>query len=113
MDYNTTGDGAITALQMLAIMCKTGKPLSELSAAIPIYPQVLINVPVPKPRNIEDFPEIISVIKKAEKKLDSGRILVRPSGTEPKIRVMVEGDDIQNIRAIAEEIAEVIKSKMA
>jgi len=112
MDYNTTGDGAITALQILAIMCKTGKTLSELSSAIPIYPQVLVNVPVPKPRRIEDFPEVVTAVKKAEKKLQGGRILVRPSGTEPKMRIMVEGDDMDEIKTIADEIAELIKSKM-
>ncbi len=113
MDYNTTGDGAITALQVLAIISKTGKTLSELASVISIYPQVLVNVPVSKPKSIENFPDIITTIKKAEKKLNSGRILVRPSGTEPKIRVMLEGDNMHDITAIAEEIAEVIKSKMA
>ena len=113
MDYNTTGDGAITALQLLAIMCKTGKPLSRLSSAISIYPQVLVNVPVPKPKSIEKFPAVMTAIKNAEKKLGSGRILVRPSGTEPKIRVMVEGNNMRKITAIAEELAKVIKSNMA
>jgi phosphoglucosamine mutase len=113
MDYNTTGDGAITALQVLAIMCKTKKKLSELAAGIPTYPQVLKNIPVREPKNIEKIPEISSAIKKAEKGLRGGRILVRPSGTEPKIRVMVEGKDMEEIEAVAEDLAEVIKSKMA
>ncbi len=113
MDYNTTGDGAITALQVLAVMCKSGKPLSQLASGIPIYPQVLLNVPVPKPKSIEKFPPVMNAIKKAERKLHSGRILVRPSGTEPKIRVMVEGSNMHKITAIAEELAGVIKSHMA
>jgi len=113
MDHNTTGDGAITALQVLAIICKTGKTLSRLSSNIPIYPQVLVNVPVSKPQKIEKFPSVISAIKKAERELKSGRILVRPSGTEPKIRVMVEGNNMHKITAVAEEIAQVIKSNMA
>ncbi|MDP3297357.1 MAG: phosphoglucosamine mutase [Thermodesulfovibrionia bacterium] len=113
MDHNTTGDGAISALQVLAVMCKTGKPLSKLASGIPIYPQVLLNVPVPKPKSIEKFPAVMSAIKKAEHQLKSGRILVRPSGTEPKIRVMVEGSSMHKITAIAEGIAEVIKSNMA
>ena len=113
MDHNTTGDGAISALQVLAVMCKTGKPLSKLASGIPIYPQVLLNVPVPKPKSIEKFPAVMSAIKKAEKELRSGRILVRPSGTEPKIRIMVEGSSMHKITAIAEELAEVIKSNMA
>jgi len=112
LDLNTTGDGPITALQILSIMCRREKSLSELASFIPIYPQILLNVAVQKPRDIDEFPPIVSAIKKAEKKLDSGRILVRPSGTEPKIRVMVEGDNMDTISAIAEEIAEVIKSNM-
>ena len=113
MDYNTTGDGAITALQVLAVMCKTGKPFSKLASVVPIYPQILVNVPVQKPRSIEKFPAVVAAIKKAEKKLGSGRILVRPSGTEPKVRVMIEGNNMHKITGIAEEIAEVIKLKMA
>ena len=113
MDHNTTGDGAISALQVLAVMCKTGKPLSKLASGIPIYPQVLLNVPVPKPKSIEKFPAVMSAIKKAEKELRSGRILVRPSGTEPKIRIMVEGSSMHKITALAEELAEVIKLNMA
>ena len=109
MDHNTTGDGAISALQVLAVMCKTGKPLSKLASGIPIYPQVLLNVPVPKPKSIEKFPAVMSAIKKAEHQLKAGRILVRPSGTEPKIRIMVEGSSMHKITALAEELAEVIK----
>ncbi len=112
LDYNTTGDGAISALQVLAVMTKTGKPLSKLASKVPIYPQVLINVTVPKPKNIEKFPKVVKAVKAAEKKLKSGRILVRPSGTEPKIRVMIEGDDMKKIQAVAEEVAEVIKTEM-
>jgi phosphoglucosamine mutase len=112
MDYNTTGDGAITALQVLAVMCKRGKTLSELVSAIPTYPQVLINVPVSKPQSIEKFPAVVSAVKKAEKKLKSGRILVRPSGTEPKVRVMVEGTNMHKITNIAEEVAQAIRAHM-
>ncbi|MBI5055705.1 MAG: phosphoglucosamine mutase [Nitrospirae bacterium] len=112
LDHNTTGDGPITALQILSVMCRRQKSLSELACNIPIYPQVLINVPVAKSKHMDDFPEIAAMIKKAEKKLDSGRILVRPSGTEPKIRVMVEGDDMDSIKTIAGEVAEVIRKKM-
>lgn len=112
LDYNTTGDGAITALQVLSVISRTGKTLSELASAIPIYPQVLVNVRVQKPSGIERFPLVTAAIKKAEKRLKGGRILVRPSGTEPKIRVMVEGDDMAVITEIAEDIAEVIKSSM-
>jgi len=112
LDYNTTGDGPVTALQVLSVMCRRGKSLSNLASSIPIYPQVLLNVPVRRHKTIEEFPSIGAAVKKAEKKLTSGRILVRPSGTEPKVRVMVEGDNMDEITAIAEEIAEVIKSNM-
>ncbi len=112
LDLNTTGDGPITALQILSVMSRREKKLSELASQIPIYPQILINVTVNRKRDIDDFPKIKNAIKKAEKKLKSGRILVRPSGTEPKIRVMVEGDNMDDITAIAEDIAEVIKTNM-
>ncbi len=112
LDYNTTGDGPITALQILSIMCQREKRLSELTANIPIYPQVLINVPVQKPQSLEEYPNIISAIKKADKNLQNGRILVRPSGTEPKIRIMVEGDNMDHITEIAGDIADIIKSNM-
>jgi len=113
LDCNTTGDGPITALQILSVMCRREKRLSELASYIPIYPQVLVNVPVRKTKNIEDFPAVMTTIKKVEKKLTGGRVLVRPSGTEPKIRVMVEGDNMDDITAAAEEIAGVIKSNMS
>jgi phosphoglucosamine mutase len=112
LDYNTTGDGPITALQVLSVMIRSEKNLSELTADIPIYPQVLLNVPVRNPRTMKEYPGIISAIKKAEKQVNSGRILVRPSGTEPKVRVMVEGNQIDEISAVAEEVAEVIKKNM-
>lgn len=113
LDYNTTGDGAVCALQVLAVMTKAGKPLSSLASQVPIYPQVLINVSVPKPKKIEKFPKVVQAVEDAEKRLKGGRILVRPSGTVPKIRVMVEGDDMKKIKKIAEEVAEVIKSEMS
>ncbi|MBI4843998.1 MAG: phosphoglucosamine mutase [Nitrospirae bacterium] len=113
LDYNTTGDGAVCALQVLAVMTKAGKPLSSLASQVPIYPQVLINVSVPKPKKIEKFPKVVQAVEDAEKCLKGGRILVRPSGTVPKIRVMVEGDDMKKIKKIAEEVAEVIKSEMS
>ncbi len=113
LDHNTTGDGPITALQVLSIMCRRKKTLSNLASYIPIYPQVLINVPVKKSKDMKDFPSISAAIKRAEKKLKNGRILVRPSGTEPKIRVMIEGDKMDDITTMAEEIAEVIRKHMS
>lgn len=113
LDHNTTGDGPITALQILSIMCRRGKTLSALASCVPIYPQILVNVPVRKSKNMEDFPSITTAIKKAEKQLESGRILVRPSGTEPKIRVMIEGDNMDAITNMAEKIAGVIRKNMS
>lgn len=114
LDHNTTGDGAITALQILSVMCRTGKNLSELASRIPIYPQVLVNVRVSKPKKIDRVTPVVSAIKGAEKMLRArgGRILVRPSGTEPKIRVMVEGDDMAWIQKVAADVADVIRRKM-
>jgi phosphoglucosamine mutase len=93
-------------------MCESGKPLSSLVSGIEIYPQVLVNVKVAKPKKIERYPSLITAIRKAQKGLVNGRILVRPSGTEPKIRVMVEGDDMDTIKDIAGGIAEAIKRIM-
>jgi len=110
LDYNTTGDGAITALQVLSIMCKEGKRLSELSSCVTIYPQVLVNVNVSKASSIDKFHEIEETIKRF--KIKDGRILVRPSGTEPKIRIMVEGNEKEKIEAIAHEIADIVSAKV-
>jgi phosphoglucosamine mutase len=112
-DYNTTGDGPITALQLLYLMSKKGKLLSELTAEIDLYPQVLLNVEVIKGRNYKEYPEIMKVIDASASQLgNKGRVLVRASGTEPKIRVMVEGEDHGLTKAIAEEIAGTIRKRM-
>lgn len=112
-DYNTTGDGPITALQVLYLMKKKGKSLSELTKDIELYPQVLLNVPVFSKKDFRNIPEITDSIDKALKRLgDRGRILVRPSGTEPKIRVMVEAEVKEIAEDVAEGIAKVIKKKI-
>ncbi|MBI3592491.1 MAG: phosphoglucosamine mutase, partial [Nitrospirae bacterium] len=90
-DYNTTGDGPVTALQILHLMRKKNKLLSELTGDIELYPQVLLNVPISEKKDIKKVPEITKAVDQATDKLGTkGRILVRPSGTELKIRVMVE-----------------------
>ncbi len=110
LDHNTTGDGILAGLQLLAIMIKKKKPLSELAAIMTSYPQVLENVRMATkiaPEQIGGFPE---ALKKAEEKLGRrGRLLVRPSGTEPVIRVMAEGEDEQEIRTIALELCDIIR----
>ena len=110
LDYNTTGDGTLAALQLLAIMIRKRKPLSELAAIMTTFPQILENVRMAvriAPEQIPGFPE---ALRACEQRLGSrGRILVRPSGTEPVIRVMTEGEDEREIAAIAHELCDVIR----
>ncbi len=113
LDLNTTGDGPITAMQVLSVMKKKAMKLSKLASEIKLYPQVLMNVEVAKRQDIRAVPEIEQAIKSAEKYLgSSGRILVRASGTEPKIRVMLEGKDLKTITKLGRDISKVIKEKM-
>ena len=113
LDYNTTGDGPLTALQVLHLMKKRDAALSQLSSEIKLYPQILINVVIEHKQDIKAFPEIEDAIRSAEKKLaGKGRVLVRPSGTEPKIRVMLEGQDLRLIKKLGNHIAKVIREKM-
>src|SRR4030067_356843 len=110
LDYNTTGDGIITTLQILALMNNTKKKLSELSSCMTIFPQVLLNVRVKEKKEFSSIPEVSKVIKNCEDQLkDRGRILVRYSGTEPVARVMIEGESEGKIKIMAEEIAGTIK----
>ena len=111
-DYNTTGDGPITALQLLYLMRRKNRLLSEMTAGIYLYPQVLTNIVVAKGKIYKDHPDVVKVINDCTRKLgDKGRILVRPSGTEPKIRVMVEGEEYGFTKAIADEIVGVIRKR--
>lgn len=114
-DHASTGDGQLTALQLLAVMKRTGKKLSELAAEMEVFPQVLINVRIPRIGAVDcsEDEDIKRAIDAASNKLgDEGRVLVRTSGTEPLIRVMLEGRDKAKIQILAEEIAEVIKNKV-
>jgi len=109
LDHQTTGDGIVTALQVLSVMKRTGRKLSTLARAMKSYPQVLVNIRVAERRPLEDFPAIVKAITAAEKKLGkSGRVLVRWSGTEPKVRVMVEGARKAQTAALANGIAETV-----
>ncbi|MEW6003063.1 MAG: phosphoglucosamine mutase [Nitrospirota bacterium] len=113
LDHNTTGDGPLTAIQVLHLMKKRNSTLSKLASEIKLYPQILKNVEVEHKHDIKTIPEIEEAVKKAEETLaGNGRILVRPSGTEPKIRVMIEGRDLKLIKKLAEDISRVIKEKM-
>jgi len=109
-DYNSTGDGLLCGLQALAIMRRTGRPLSELAAGLEHFPQVLLNVEVAEKRPLEELPVVTEAIRKVEEELAGrGRVLIRYSGTEPKVRVMVEGEDEQVVRDHAEELADLLQ----
>lgn len=109
LDKTTTGDGLITALQVLAVMKKTGKPLSELAAGMSKYPQKMLNVRTSKRLDPASSAAIQRAIRQAEGELkDSGRVVLRASGTEPVIRVMVEGRDEHQVLKLAERLAAVV-----
>lgn len=113
LDYNTTGDGLLTAVQLLSIMKQRGKPLSELAALMTRYPQILKNVRVQTKSGWEDNTLIMAAIAAGEAELgDEGRILVRPSGTEPLIRVMAEGPDLEQLQRIVDDIAAIVEHEM-
>jgi phosphoglucosamine mutase len=113
LDHNTTGDGLITALQALAIMRRTGKPLSQLVAGFQRFPQVLLNVAVAEKRPFDQLPAVAEALRKVEAELGrSGRVLLRYSGTEPKARVMVEGEDEHRVREIAEDLANLVRRQL-
>jgi phosphoglucosamine mutase len=111
--HSTTGDGILAALQVLAVMVEEKKPLSELARTMTRYPQVLVNVQVAKKEPLDSMPRVQAAIAGAEAALGAdGRVLVRYSGTENKVRVMVEGPDDKSIRAHADEIASVLKQAL-
>lgn len=113
MDHHTTGDGIISALQILSVMVKEGKKLSELKGVMDVYPQVLLNVKVKERKRIEDIPQICQQIKIVEEKLkDRGRVYVRYSGTEPVVRILIEGIDKNEISPMADKIAETIGNSL-
>ncbi len=113
LDHHTTGDGIITALQVLAAMKKTQKPLSELARVMKVYPQNLINIDVKSKPELSTVPEIAQVINNVEARLgDSGRVLVRYSGTQNMCRVMVEGPTEEQTERYCKQIAEVIRGRI-
>jgi len=110
LDHNTTGDGLLTGLQVLATMRRKDCPLSELVADLEHFPQVLINVRVKEKRPIEDFPSVCEAVQRVEKALDGrGRVLIRFSGTEALLRIMVEGEDESRVAEDAEQIDESVR----
>ena len=113
LDHATTGDGCLSALQVLAVMLRAGRPLSELAAIMERYPQVLLNMRVREKRPIDSLGQVTTAIRSAEKSLgDGGRVLVRYSGTEPKVRIMVEGEDKGVIQGYADDIAAAFRAEL-
>jgi phosphoglucosamine mutase len=110
LDYNTTCDGMLTALQVLAIMKQKERPLDEMAKVMEPLPQVLHNVKVKEKKNLSDFPEIEKRIREIEKTLgQSGRLLIRYSGTEPLLRIMIEGEDETRLHRFAQDLVELVE----
>lgn len=110
LEHHTTGDGIITALQLLAAMRREGRRLSELASLMTLFPQKIVNVPVARKPPIEEIPELHAAIRSAEAELgERGRVLVRYSGTEPLCRIMVEGPDDETVDRLANALAEKVK----
>lgn len=115
LDENTTGDGLLSALHLLQVLVDTKKPLSELATIMEVLPQALVNAKVPndKKNNYMENPQIADAIDALTKKFaGEGRVLIRPSGTEPLVRVMIEGRDQNRIQEEAEKLAALIESAM-
>ena len=115
LDDNTTGDGLLSALHLLKVLVETKKPLSELASVMEVLPQALVNAKVPnhKKESYMEYPEIADAIAVLEKKFNGeGRVLIRPSGTEPLVRVMIEGKDQKVIDEEAKKLAELITNTM-
>lgn len=111
-DWATTGDGLLTALQLLYVMKETGKKLSELAAEVQIYPQKLVNIPVADKIAIQQDPAVIAKIAEVEMKMaGDGRVLVRASGTESLLRVMAEAPTVEQVDEYVEEIAAVVRAR--
>lgn len=110
LNHSTTGDGLLTALKLLSVIKEEGKPLSRLAAQMDKLPQILENVRVEDKNRVMESPVLRDAVKSAEAKLAGrGRVLVRPSGTEPLVRVMAEGKDIKTLRMLVDEIVTVVK----
>ncbi|BEQ16269.1 phosphoglucosamine mutase [Desulfoferula mesophila] len=113
LDHNTTGDGIASALQVLSVMVQTGKKLSELKAIMTRLPQVLINVPVSRKPPIAEMPRLVKAMQAQEERLgDEGRLLLRYSGTESKLRIMVEASDSDLMDQVAGELKQVVLKEL-
>ncbi|MEV7381852.1 phosphoglucosamine mutase [Streptomyces lydicus] len=113
LDHATTGDGTLTGLMLAARVAATGRTLGELAGVMERLPQILVNVPDVDRSRVATSPELTAAVAEAERELGAtGRVLLRPSGTEPLVRVMVEAADIEQARAVAERLADVVKSAL-
>jgi len=113
LDYGTTGDGIMAALQTLLVMKEEGRTLADLADLMEPLPQVLLNIKAARPREAETNPAVAAQVTKVAAELgDRGRIVLRPSGTEPLVRVMVEGEDLAEITALAEETADLVAREL-
>ncbi|MCJ7819104.1 MAG: phosphoglucosamine mutase [Syntrophales bacterium] len=114
LNYTTTGDGILTALRLLSVMLRKNKPLAELASFLQKCPQILINVDLKERKDLKTLPQARQAIQEAEKRLGpQGRLLVRYSGTEPKLRVMTEGEDESLIRQVAQDLAQELKTMLS
>jgi phosphoglucosamine mutase len=113
LDHATTGDGTLAALQLLAVMVRAQKPVSELASVFEAVPQTLLNVEVKKKKDLGELPDVQKVIRSVEDKLDGGRVLVRFSGTEAKARVLIEGPDAKQNARYAQEIGDALRRALA
>ncbi len=114
-DYASTGDGQLTSIQLLSLVKRSGKRLSELAEVMKRYPQSIINVEVSKEGKLAFYtdPQIKAAIEEAKKQFgEAGRIVVRPSGTEPLIRVMTEGEDRALTENVAKSVSEIIRERL-
>jgi phosphoglucosamine mutase len=113
LEHTTTGDGLVTALQLAHVMRRTGEPLSALASIMRRFPQVLVNVEVRDKTRLSTSSALAAAIAAEEEALGaSGRVLVRPSGTEPVVRVMVEASDLDDARASADRLAAVVRREI-
>jgi len=113
LNHHTTGDGILSALKLLLAIKILDSPLHELAAIMEVFPQVLVNVTVKKKVEFSEIPEVMDIIKEVENALSGkGRLLLRYSGTEPVCRIMVEGEDKDQISKYAQQIASVIREKL-
>ena len=109
----STGDGLLTALSLIGVINETGRELAELLRGLQVFPQVLVNVPVRAKPALEDYPAIVATIQRAEETLGTeGRVLVRYSGTEPLLRVMIEGPDEPTVNHLADTIAQEVRRRL-